>query len=294
MKNEENRHSDAANPLETDSSKSARYATLFNLAPVGYITVSKQGLILEANLTAATMLGVNYDTIIMKPILQFIFKDDQESYNLSFNQLFKTVESKSWEIRMVKQTGMIFWVCLTTRVVNNEEGEASCLMVINDITVHKKLDVKVLDKANRYRELLELAVDGILLGTHEGIITEANKCMCELVGMVREDFIGKHITFLPFAQDSLAKSPLRFDLLQKGETVVREQSFCRPDGSFVPVEIRTKMMPDGTYQSIYHDITDRKHAEESLKESEYFLLESQKAAHIGSYSTDLRTRAWKA
>lgn len=294
MKNEDNGHSEAANPLETSSNKSARYFTLFNLAPVAYITVSKQGLILEANLTAATMLGLNCDTIIGKPISQFVIKEDQVFYHQSIKQLFETYESKPLELRMVKQTGIVFWACLTTRLVDNEEGESLFLMVINDITERKKLDEAVLDKASRYRELLELAVDGILLGTHEGIITEANECMCELVGMAREDLIGKHITFLPFTQDSLAKSPFRFDLLQEGETVVRERSFCRPDGSVVPVEIRTKMMPDGTYQSIYHDITTRKLSEESLKESEYLLRESQKAAHIGSYSTDLRSRVWKA
>lgn len=295
MKNEDNRRSDAANSIETGSiTTSARYSTLFNHAPVGYIIVNKQGLILEANLTATNMLGVNCDTMIMKPISHFVIKEDQVFYQQFVKKLFDTFESKPLELRMFKQSGIIFWACLTTRLINNDEGETLFLMVINDITERKKIDEEVLDKANRYRELLELAVDGILLGTHEGIITEANKCMCGLVGMAREDFVGKHISFLPFTKDSLSKFPLRFDLLQKGETVVRERVLCRPDGSFVPVEIRTKMMPDGTYQSIYHDITERKKAEELLKESEYFLLESQKAAHIGSYSTDLLTRIWKA
>jgi len=293
MKNKDNRFYNAADP-DTTGIESARYSNLYNLAPVGYITVSKQGLILEANLTATAMLDINCDSMIMKHISQFVIKEDQDFCNLSLKQLFESCESKPWELRMVKQTGTVFWACLTTRLVDIEEGESLCLMVINDITERKKLDEEVLDKVNRYRVLLELAVDGILLGTHEGIITDANECMCELVGMDREYFVGKHISFLPFTQDSLTKAPFRFDLLKKNETVVSERAFNRPDGSVVPVEIRTKMMPDGTYQSIYHDITTRKLAEESLKESEYLLRESQKAAHIGSYSTDLRSRVWKA
>lgn len=294
MKNEDNKCGDTATSPSGINIKSSHYSDLYNLAPVGYITVSEQGLIVEANLTAANLLDVNCDALILQPISRFIHQEDQDISNLNHEQLFKTGESKSWELRMVKQTGTVFWACLATRVVRNEEGESVCLIVINDITERKRVDDELLDKVNRYRVLLDLAVDGILLGTHEGIITEANECMCELVGMSREDFVGKHISFLPYTSDSLYKSPLRFDLLQKGETVVRERVLSRPDGSEVPVEIRTKMMPDGTYQSIYHDITDRRLAEESLRESEYLLRASQKAAHIGSYSTDLRTRIWKA
>ncbi|MFH0998066.1 MAG: PAS domain S-box protein [Pseudomonadota bacterium] len=117
------------------------------------------------------------------------------------------------------------------------------------------------ESENRYRVLVDLAVDGIILGSHEGIITEANTCMCAILGMARDEFIGKHISQLPFAQESLNKNPFRFDSLQKGEIVTSERVLIRPDGSGVAVEMRSKMMPDGTYQSIYHDITERKLAE---------------------------------
>lgn len=41
---------------------------------------------------------------------------------------------------------------------------------------------------------------------------------------------------------------------QKGETVIRERNLIRPDGEIIPVEMHTKMMPGGSYQSIYHNI----------------------------------------
>ena len=53
MQNEELRRAQA----ELDAARS-RYFDLYDLAPVGYCTISEKGLILEANLTAATMLGV--------------------------------------------------------------------------------------------------------------------------------------------------------------------------------------------------------------------------------------------
>ncbi len=130
------------------------------------------------------------------------------------------------------------------------------------------LESSLNESETRYRTLLELAVDGILLGSHEGIITDANQCMCNIIGLPKEKIVGTHVGTLPFTPESLSKSPLRFDLLQKGEIVINERTFVRPDGSLVDIEMRSKMMPDGTYQSTYRDITDRKQAAQALKNSE--------------------------
>ncbi len=120
----------------------------------------------------------------------------------------------------------------------------------------------------RYRTLVELAVDGILLGSHEGVIIGANQYMCDLTGLKREDMLGMHVSALPFKGESLEREPLRFELLERGEIVQRERVLVRPDGTEILVEMRSKMMPDGTYQSIYRDITARSQAEAALRESE--------------------------
>ena len=117
------------------------------------------------------------------------------------------------------------------------------------------------------RELIELAVDGILMGSPDGIIIGANTYMQHLTGRSLENLVGINIRDL-FNPSDLNNKPLRYDLLKKDETVISERDLLRTDGKIIPIEMHTKMMPDGSYQSIYHDVSERKRSEEILRESE--------------------------
>jgi len=120
----------------------------------------------------------------------------------------------------------------------------------------------------RYFDLLNFAVDGILVGTHDGIVVQANEYMCMLFGKRRDEIIGHHVSEMPFKPESVRQTPFEFDRLWEGETILRERTILRADGSEVEVEMHTKMMTDGTLQSFYRDITERKRTERALRESE--------------------------
>jgi two-component system, cell cycle sensor histidine kinase and response regulator CckA len=124
------------------------------------------------------------------------------------------------------------------------------------------------ESVEKYRALIALAADGMLLASHDEIITEANDQMCVMTGVAREDLLGRHFGEFPFTPESLRGVPLRFDRVRQGEIVISERAIRRSDGSDMVVEMRTRMMPDGTFQSIFRDITDRKRAEDLLRESE--------------------------
>ena len=157
--------------------------------------------------------------------------------------------------------------------------------IVRDITERKRAEEALKTSESRYRELFDFAVDGILLGSPDGIITDANACMCALAGRTRAELIGTHVGDL-FDPDTLDRTPLRFDLLQQGEIVVRERRIHRPGASEVFVEIHSKMMPDGTYQSIYRDITARRQAEAALRESEVRFSESARQSRTVVWEVD--------
>ena len=104
--------------------KTARenYFDLYNLAPVGYVTINEKGIILETNLTAAALLGKNRRDLVRRPLSQFISREDQDTYYLHHKRLFETRQYQECEVRMLKGDGTRFWARLETLVVtgNNE------------------------------------------------------------------------------------------------------------------------------------------------------------------------------
>jgi len=101
MQNEELRQAH----LELDVTR-ARYFDLYDLAPVGYVSLNEKGLILEVNLTAANLLGVPRGAMIKQPLSNFIRKEDQDLYYRCRKQLLELGELQSCELRIMKRDGV--------------------------------------------------------------------------------------------------------------------------------------------------------------------------------------------
>lgn len=126
---------------EVDSAQ-ARYFDLYNLAPVGYLTLSDKGMILEANLTAATMLDLPRLALISQPLSRFIFNEDQDIYYLHSRELSRYRDNTmSYDLRMVKDDETMFWANLNAILINSGDGgEPICRIVMSDITSRKKAE----------------------------------------------------------------------------------------------------------------------------------------------------------
>jgi len=157
----------------------------------------------------------------------------------------------------------------------------------------KQMENALIQSETRFRELIELAPDGILLGSAQGIIIGANSKMLKISGRKLNELIGLNIEIL-FSPDELSRVPLRYDLLLKGKVVKNERILLRPDGVSVPIEMHTRMMPDGTYQSILQDNTERIKFENNLKEKERFLRESQSVARLGTFVWEMSDGIWRS
>ena len=146
MQNEELRRVQA----ELEASR-ARYFDLYDFAPVGYLTLSEKGLILEANVTAATLLGVGRGALVKQPLTRFILPEDQDIYYRHRKKLFETREPQTCELRMLRAGAASFWVQIDETVAQDPDGDAACRAVVSDIT-ERKLIAEALQEAHNELE----------------------------------------------------------------------------------------------------------------------------------------------
>jgi PAS domain S-box-containing protein len=138
MQNEELRRSQQG--LEDSH---ARYFELYNLAPVGYLTISEKGLILGVNLAFATLVDVAVSTLIKQAFSQFIFRDDQDIYYLWQKLLFKMDVAQVCELRLVKKDGTQVWTRLVANLAQDTDGATVVRAVVSDITEPKRIEVEL-------------------------------------------------------------------------------------------------------------------------------------------------------
>ena len=124
----------------------ARYFELYDLAPVGYLTLSEQEFILEANLTAAKLFGVDRGALVKQPLSLFILPDDQDIHYRSSKQLFATGTPHAWELRMLRKDGVPFWARVEAVPAQGADGASVCRAVVSDITERKRAERAEEDK----------------------------------------------------------------------------------------------------------------------------------------------------
>ncbi|MEO6291560.1 MAG: PAS domain-containing protein [Burkholderiaceae bacterium] len=149
MQNEELRRTQ----LQLDAAR-ARYFALFDLAPVGYCTVSEQGLIVESNIAMASLLGIARSKVVGQRFSRFILTTFQDTFYLYRKRLFETGQAQTCELKMTKDDGTHIWVCLTTTAAQSEMGTPLQRVVLIDITDAKTMAAAMQESEARYRDLL--------------------------------------------------------------------------------------------------------------------------------------------
>jgi len=117
------------------------YSHLYDFAPVGYFTVSEKGIIEEANLTGASLIGIERTALIGKPFTRFVQREDQDIFYQHRQRLLETETRQSFDLRLVKKNGHEFFAHLECLVVK-KNGDNSRLIrgAVIDITDRKQAE----------------------------------------------------------------------------------------------------------------------------------------------------------
>jgi PAS domain S-box-containing protein len=183
MQNEELRRTQA----ERDSAQ-ARYFDFYDLAPVGYVSVSEQGLILHANLTAAAMLGVTRSTLIKRSLNHFIDREDRYTYYLLHRQLLECRQPQTSELRMMRADDSRFFARVDAIAAMGEDGAPVLRLVLIDITAHRRAEQELRIAAVAFE-----AQEAIVVMDSQRQILRVNRAFTEISGYTEQELLGKSI-----------------------------------------------------------------------------------------------------
>lgn len=216
-------------------SSCSRYFDIYNFAPVGYLTLSETGLILEANITMARQLGLDRDSLINQPFIRLIHPADQDSYYLHLKQLVKTGSSKAFEFRMLKQDGGQFWVRIEETLASNENDETLCRAVLMDITELKQALEALHSSQIRYRAMMEHSFEALALvdGTTQEVV-EVNRRFAELLGYSLPQDAPLYVQ--QFVVDAKGNLDKIYDVTQQNHHQAQAQIYRHKNGGEVQVE----------------------------------------------------------
>ena len=185
MQNEELRQVE----IERDQLR-AHFVHLYEFAPIGYCTITQDNQIIETNLSAVTILGIERNATVKSFFTRFIEPEDQDIFYRLKKNLVASHGREEAELRLRKPDGKIVWVKIILAVIQADHSTGNLLLMLNDISERKEVE-QTLATANKLLEMTgELAKVGgwqIDLSTMKQQWTRETFRICEIDSQVEPE-----------------------------------------------------------------------------------------------------------
>lgn len=265
MQNEELRQAQSELQVAKDL-----YIDLYELAPVGYCTLSDKGKILQANLTTTTLLSSARETLINHHLHEFILSEDQDIFYLHLKQLNSTHKTQSCDLRMVKSDGITFWAHLESSIAQDSMGQWIMHLVISDITESKQTQSEL-----RIAAIAFESQNGIVITDPHCIILRTNEAFSRITGYSAEEAKGQTLALIKSGRHNEAFYQYMWSVLNKKGRWQGEIWNKRKNGEiYVELLTITAVNANGSgvthYVGNFSDITEDKEAEEVIHRLAYY------------------------
>lgn len=268
--------------------------SLYDFAPAGYFTLTRDGMIAELNLAGAKLLGKDRYGLINSNFEQLITKDALPDFNIFLGKVFESCTRNTCNVRLYNQGKPSIYVHLEGII---SDDMLKCIVTAVDITDLKQIEEALRESENRLNQVIECSYVWIWEVDKDGLYTYVSSMEENVLGYDPEELIGKkyfYDFFHPDIKDELIKAALDI-FSKKGSFSNFENPNIHKNGQIVILETSGIPLLDkhGSllgYRGADRDITDRKKAEEQLRESKERFHSLFENATIGLYRTSLDGR----
>jgi PAS domain S-box-containing protein len=266
------------------------FRDVFNASPIGIVVENLDGQPLFVNPAFCSMLGFSEQELRNKHCVDFSPPEDAEKDWGLFQQLRAgSIDHYQLEKRYFRRDGSLVWGRLSLSLLN---GRSSPLVIamVEDISDKKKAEEALL----RHAAVVESSDDAIAAGTLDGIIVSWNTAAQKIYGYTEAEAIGKPINMLapPELPDEENKI---LEILKAGGRIEHFETVrVTKTGKRINVSLTISPIKDSSGRTvgcsgIARDITERKRAEETLRESEERLRLAVQAGKMYAYDWDVAT-----
>jgi PAS domain S-box-containing protein len=287
--------------LELEASRD-RFSDLYDHAPVGYLTLDRSGLIVQANITATSMLGVERGRLHGVALASFLSEDDATSLHRHLRAVLSEGTRQGCDVWIRRRDGGGFPAHIESVIESEPPGSADqpgrCRVVVLDVTELRRAQDDARTQESRTRTLLDTAADAIVGTDRRGRIESLNPAAERLFGFSEAELRGA--SFAALVPNAVPEAPAAEMVIGDGEAVAVSKG-----GRRCPVEISVGEWWDRGARKltvIVRDITARKQAERALQESEARLRQIadhiddlfyvREANGVVSYSSPAYERIW--
>lgn len=239
-----------------------QYRSLVEQAADAIIIADLRGRCLDINTMAEKMTGYNRYELAGLNIFSLLVIGPGEP-PIRVAELLKS-QSILQERKVRRKDGSIFHAELNSKMLTGDR----ILVIGRDISSRKKMELELQESEFRYRTLFEEGPDGVCFyDIEKDRYVGVNKRMTELLGYTREEFLQMSITAITFPEE-VELNPPRYQGLAMGVTVTNERYVRRKDGNGLWIETTTRCMGGSNYVSFLRDISERRAAENAIRENE--------------------------
>jgi PAS domain S-box-containing protein len=117
-----------------------RYTDLYDFAPVGYLTLGPDGVIRQANLTGARLLGMERGRLMGRSFWSFVGESDQPGFKAFMEKVFASQAKEMCEVALLREDKGLLNVHITATV---SEGVQECRVIMVDITERNRAEAEL-------------------------------------------------------------------------------------------------------------------------------------------------------